>query len=186
MYAKRNSIPFQAVRQAGPPQRGFTLVEIMLALFVFGMITLLFGAIFPVASRAGHLSGNYAEAAMIGQRKIDQCRQAGYSNLYGAGISKMTALGIIDNPQPTGYPLVNGTTTTYTFTQVDKLVTVGTVNGYFQAGATGTLSIGPVPSGAGWTAPTASQAVLIKTVIQWSGGPQGSGLYNSSALIRNY
>ncbi len=159
----------------------------MLALFVFGMITLLFGAVFPVASRAGHTASNYAEAAMIGQRKIDQCRQAGYANTYGSSAgSKMTALGIIDNPQPAGYPIVSGPTTTYTFTSVDKLVTNGAVTGYYQAGATGTLSIGPVPSGAGWAAPSVGQAVLVTAAIQWTGGPQGSGLYTSSTLIRSY
>lgn len=156
-----------------------------MALFVFGMITLLFGAVFPVASRAGHTASNYAQAAMIGQRKMDQCRQAGYANTYGGG-SKMTALGIIDNPQPAGYPLANGATTTYTFTLADKLVARGTVKGYFQDGTTGTLSIGPVPNGAGWNSPSVGQAVLVTAAVQWSGGAQGSGLYTTRTLIRNY
>lgn len=187
MNERKNSFSPDAVPPIASPQTGFTLVEIMLALFVFGMITLLFGAIFPVASRAGHTAGNYAEAAMIGQRKIDQCRQAGYANIYGSGVSnKMIALGIIDNPQPSGFPIVNGATTTYSFTLADKLVTNGTVPGYFQAGTTGILSIGPVPNGAGWNAPSIGQAVLVKATLQWASGPQGSGLYTSSTLIRNY
>jgi hypothetical protein len=159
----------------------------MLALFVFGMITLLFGAVFPVASRAGHMSGNYAEATLIGQRKMDQCRQAGYANTYASGAgAKMTALGIIDNPQPPGYPIVNGTTTTYTFTLADDLVTIGGVKGYFPDGTTGTLTVGPVPAGAGWSAPSVSQAALITATIQWPTGPQGGGVYATSTLIRNY
>lgn len=187
MDAKRSTLSCHAVRQASPSRAGFTLVEIMLALFVFGMITLLFGAVFPVASRAGHTASNYAEAAMIGQRKIDQCRQAGYANTYGSSAgSKMTALGIIDNPQPAGYPIVSGATTTYTFTLVDKLAANGAVKGYYSDGTTGTLSIGPVPGGAGWAAPSVGQAVLVTAAIQWTGGPQGSGLYTSSTLIRSY
>ena len=159
----------------------------MLALFVFGMITLLFGAVFPVASRAGHASGNYAEAALIVQRKIDQCRQAGYANTYSSGAAgKMTALGIIDNPQPAGYPVVAGATTTYTFTAADHLVTSGGVRGYFPDGTTGTLSVGSVPNGAGWSAPSSSQAALITATIQWPRGPQGSGQYAGNTLVRNY
>ena len=126
------------------PRTGFTLIEMAIALFVFGMIALLFGAVFPVASRAGHTSSNYSEAALLAQHKIDQCRQATYSNVYGAtgnGATALANLGMIDSPQPAGYPLVNGSATTYSFSSVDSVVDNGTNKGFYPVGSKGELTV---------------------------------------------
>ena len=76
-----------------PRGRGFTLIELAIAMFVFGMILILFGAIFPVATRAGHTGGNYAQATFLAQHKIDQLRNAGAAKLDGASL---VGLGLID------------------------------------------------------------------------------------------
>ena len=115
--------------------RGFSLLEVMVALMVFMMMTLMFGAVFPTTIRSTQYSSNYAQASLLAQHKIDQLRSAGYGNLAHANLIK---LGVIDpsNPQPAATGPYS-----YTFTAVDHLVDSGTTPGFFPAGSTGTITI---------------------------------------------
>ena len=108
---------------------GFTLIEMMIALFIFGMMATLFGALMPIAGLGCRSSGSYAQAALLAQHKADQVRQGGFHNLTG---SRLVNLGVIDanadgTPMTTAVPsgLPTGTTS-YSFTGVDTLVDSGT------------------------------------------------------------
>ena len=125
---------------------GFTLVEMMIALFVFGMMISLFGALVPIADQGSRSGSGYAQAALLAQHKIDQVRQGGFSKL-NAG--QMVTMGIID-ANANGTPMTTATpaglpagATSYSFTGVDNLVDSGANKGYFPAGAQGVLSLSP-------------------------------------------
>ena len=55
-------------------RRGFTMAEVMMALAVFTMMTLMFAAVFPMAVRGAQYSSNYAQGSMLAQHKMDQIR----------------------------------------------------------------------------------------------------------------
>ncbi len=166
-----------AVRHAGTTgprrrraRRGFTLVELAISLFVFGMMALLLGTVLPTLTRGQASSRGYAQAALLGQHKIDQIRQGGFSKLTG---SQLAASGLIDTnpdatpvtaPNPAGLPVG---TNSYSFTVVDDLVDNGTEPGYFPAGSTGVLSLSPALGGQGGRAPTAAQALQVTVTVSW-------------------
>ncbi len=180
-YAMRR--PF---RRSSPRRAGFTLVELAIAMFVFGMILVLLGAVFPVANRASHVGGSYAEASFLAQHKIDQLRNLGAAKLDAATLAGQ---GVIDTnngtaivvPNPAGLP---AGTVSYPFTLTDNLVdnTKGGIAypGFFPAGSTGVLSVGDYHdlttpnNGTNVSVP----ATLLKSVtvtITWAGPNQGNG-----------
>ena len=160
----------------------------MLAFFVFFMILVLFGATFPVATRAGHVGSNYSQATFIAQHKIDQLRDIGFAktdgnSLAGQGLIDISSGGVpIVVANPTGQP---STAVTYNFTLTDNLVanTKGSVlyPGFYPVGSTGTISI--VDYHAVNTAVVAATATMITVTISWSGGPQGSGLFTTHTVV---
>lgn len=81
-------------RRASSRRAGFTLVEMMIAVSVFVMMTALFGAMLPIAGQCGRSSGSYAQAALLAQHKIDQIRQGGFNKLNGA---QMANMGVVDS-----------------------------------------------------------------------------------------
>ena len=155
-------------------------------MFVFGMILVLLGAIFPVATRAGHVGGNYSEASFLAQHKIDQLRNLGAAKLDG---TTLAGQGVIDTnngapiivPNPAGVP---ASMVSYSFTLTDNLVD-NTKNGvsfvgFFPAGSTGTVSVGDyhdltaASNGTNVVIP----ATVMKSVtvtITWAGPNQGNG-----------
>ena len=166
----------------------FTLVELMLALFVFGMILVLFGAIFPVATRAGHVGAHYSEATFLAQHKIDQFRNIGSTKIDGASLAGQSLIDTNSDgtprtvPNPAGLP--DGMVS-YSFTLIDNLVdnAKGGVSypGFFPAGSMGIVSVGDyhaltaaAPVGTNVVIP----ATLLKSVIvtiNWAGQNQGNG-----------
>ena len=180
-----NAMPLPP-RRVPPERAGFTLVELAIAMFVFGMILVLLGAVFPVANRAGHVGGNYAEASFLAQHKIDQLQNLGAAKLDGPTLA---GLGVIDAnngtpivvPNPTGLP---ANMVSYSFTLTDNLVdnTKSGVfcPGFFPAGSTGIVSVGDYHD---LTAPhngtnAVVPATLLKSVtvtITWAGPNQGNG-----------
>ncbi len=152
-------------------QQGFTVMEVTLALIIFTMMTLLFGAVLPVAVRGAKHSGNYDQAAALAQRKIDQLRVAGFSRLFDSSdataVSKLTAQNIVDGQTSAGV---------YDFTNVDHLAGTG---GYFPPGSTGTIT---VTDGTNQYTPGYGGNVAVVTVtITWVGAVPGS--YSASALV---
>lgn len=163
-------------------QAGFTLIEVTLALVVFAMMTVLFAAVFPMATRGAQYGGNYTQAAMIAQHKMDQIRSAGFSSLDQG---HLTNLSIIDAPQPAGYPMAAGGGTTYSFTSAENLVTSGATKGYFAPGSQGTITVvdyAVLHPGSG--VPTGSLA-LVNVSVSWTGGATHTGSYQTSALLAN-
>jgi len=182
-----------APRRAGRPA-GFTLVEMMIAVFVFVMMTALFGAILPIAGRGGRSGASYAQAALLAQHKIDQVRQGGFNKLNGVQLATM---GVIDADArgaplaavvPAGMP--NGTVS-YSFTAVDNLVDNGANKGYFPAGAQGTLSLSPALAAQGGSAPAPAQALQVTITLTWQttggagGAPNGSA-YSAHTILARY
>ncbi len=165
-------------------RRGFTLVEITIAFSIFTLMTLACAAVFPVAMRAGHAGGSYAQAALIAQHKIDQCRQQGYSSIYGgsgAVVAKLSSVGIVDagsgHANPAGYPAGS---VSYTFTAADDFPTSN-----LPPGTTGTLVVGPLNTGTtpAWT--PVGQIVQATVVIAWPAGVQAAGGFTAHTLIIN-
>ena len=188
MNVRPTSVTPRPARRRPTRHAGFTLVEMAISLLVFGMILLLLGAIFPVATRAGHVGGNYSEASFLTQHKVDQIRNLGSGNLSGAG---MVSQGLIDTnsdgtpmivPNPVGTP---NTMTSYSFTLIDNLVDNikgGVSNpGFFPAGSTGIISIGDYHDLTTAT-PVGTNAIVPATVLKsvtvtitWAGSGQGNG-----------
>ncbi len=143
-------------------------MEVTLALIIFTLMTLMFGAVLPVAVRGAKHSGNYNQAAALAQRKIDQLRMAGYSRLFdgsgGTALSKLSALNVVDAQNSPGV---------YDFTTVDNLTGA---NGYFPPGSTGTITVAD-----GYNGVPAGNAAQVTVTITWAGTVPGS--YSVPAII---
>jgi prepilin-type N-terminal cleavage/methylation domain-containing protein len=103
------------------PRRGFSLVEIVVAVFLMAMAVLMFGAFYPTASRTSRMSGNHSQAISEVQHKVDQLRAIGYGRLT---YTELKNAGVID-ASPSTLP--------YRFDGVDELSKllpspVGTIN----------------------------------------------------------
>jgi Tfp pilus assembly protein PilV len=163
---------------------GFTLVEMMIAVFVFWMMIALFGAILPIAGQGSRSGSSYAQAALLAQHKTDQLRQGGFNKLNA---SQMASMKIID-ADTNGAPITATTpaglpagTTSYSFTNVDNLVDNGANQGYFPAGAQGILSLSPALGGSGAGGPTTSQALQVTVTLTWQNSVRAGAAANGSA-----
>lgn len=149
-------------------RRGFTVMEVALSLVIFTMMTLLFGAVLPIAVRGAKHSGNYDQAAALAQRKIDQLRVAGYSRLFddssSTALSKLSAQNVVNAQNGPGV---------FDFTTMDNLT--GT-SGYFPPGSTGTITVAD-----GYNGVPAGNAAQVTVTITWTGNVPGS--YSASAII---
>ena len=166
--------PFVLVRRRrrGSTQQGFTLMEVTLSLIIFTLMTLLFGAVLPIAVRGAKHGTDYSQAAALAQRKIDQLRVAGYSRLFdgssGTALSNLSAENVVDAQN--GSSGASGGA--YDFTTVDHLTGAG---GFFPPGSTGTITVAP------YTAQTAGSVAQVTVTVTWTGNVPGS--YTVSALI---
>ena len=155
-------------RQRKQARRGFTVMEVALSLVIFTMMTLLFGAVLPIAVRGAAHSGNYNQAAALAQRKIDQLRVAGYNRLFdgtdGTAVSKLSAQNVVDAQNSSGV---------FDFTTVDHLTGAG---GYFSPGSAGTITVTD-----GYNGVPAGNAAQVTVTITWTGTVPGS--YSASAII---
>ncbi len=151
-------------------QRGFTLLEVTLSLIIFTMMTLMFGAVLPIAVRGANHGNNYSQAAALAQRKIDQLRVAGYSRLFdnggGSALTQLSNQNIVDGQN--GASGAGGGA--YDFTTQDHLTGAG---GFFPAGSTGTITVAHDAQAAG--------VAQVTVTINWTGTVPGS--YTVSALI---
>ena len=92
---------------------GFSLVEVMIAMFMVAAGATMFFAMMPMASRTGKMVGNYQQAASVVQHKVDQLRGVGYGRLTYA---ELLAAGVIDaSPAvpPYSYKTVDGVSSMY-------------------------------------------------------------------------
>ena len=88
---------------------GFTLLELVMALFVLSVITLIFACTVPSAAKMAHMNGQYAQAASLCQHKIDQMRAVGFGRLT---YTELHDAGIVDG-SPSSQP--------YSFAGVDSV-----------------------------------------------------------------
>ena len=161
-----------AGRAARRDRKGFTILEAIATLMLVGMLIVLFGAAFPMALSAGGSGAAYNQAALIAQHKIDQLRQAGFSQLNQPTLYTM---GIVDST-----PSVNGT---MTFTNTDTLVDNGTAKGFFGPGSTGTITIGQALAGQGNNAPPTLRALQVTVTVSWLGAGLHPGTFSTHTII---
>lgn len=90
-------------------RRGFTLTEVIIALMVFAILTLIFASCIPVAHKTAKVNGQYSQAISLCQHKIDQLRAVGYGRLT---YEELSDAGIIDEA-----PLFSP----YSFVEVDQV-----------------------------------------------------------------
>ena len=142
-------------------------MEVALSLIIFTLMTLMFGAVLPMAVRGASHGNNYSQAAALAQRKVDQLRSAGYGRLFdGTAYSQMYAQNIVDGQNgPSG-----ASGGSYDFTTQDHLTGAG---GFFPPGSTGTITISPYSGTSG--------VALATVTITWTGNVPGS--YTVSTLI---
>ena len=159
---------------------GITITEVALTLIIFAMMTMLFAAVFPMTIRGAQYSGNYSQAAMIAQHKMDQLRSTGAGGLTAGHLADISA---IDQAQPAGYPLTVPGGATYSFTTADSLVNDGVTHGYFPPGSQGLVTI------ADYTAAHSSGGIpggtlySVTVTVKWVGGGVSNGSYTTSAII---
>jgi Flp pilus assembly protein TadG len=127
------------------PIRGFTLFEVILALFIFLMMSLMFSAVVPTAARSARYGNSYNYAVALAQRKVDQLQEAGWGKLNE---TDLRSLGIID----ASAGVSNGTATTYSFTTNNTATNAANADNlaqYFPGGTspatrpTGTIRVEP-------------------------------------------
>ena len=149
---------------------GMNLVEVLLAMLVFLMIALMFGAAIPAATRGTRYSGNFQQAISVVQHKLDQLREADYSRLNP---TEMDARNIIDS---TGTCSTSGSTTTCYYTTQDGIVSA------FGAGAVGTIVVSPfTPS---LIVASGEYTLLSVTVtLTWKDSNGASHSYSASTLV---
>jgi len=99
----------QLVRKPPRWNRGFTLVEVMVSLMLFAVITLIFAACVPSGRKASEMNGQYSQAISLCQHKIDQLRAVGYGRI---NYTELSDAGIIDD-SPSSLP--------FSFVAVDQV-----------------------------------------------------------------
>ena len=159
-------------------KRGFTFLEVTLAMVVFLMMTLIFAAVFPIAARSAQQSANYSQAALIAQHKIDQLRASHYSGIHSSGdiSGNLVSLGIID--QTYGHNVAGP----YSFATVDSLTTTGTVHGFFPVGTTATITIADASTTNTGAGIPAGKLDYVTVTIVWPSIGKTTGTYTLSAI----
>ncbi len=107
-------------------QRGMTILEVVIATAIFGLVVTVLTGFFLVASSRGLLGRNITAAALLAQQRIELLKSKGYSSLSGfAATEQLDSLG---NATPSGlYTRVTTITSpvlgTPLLTEIDVAVT---------------------------------------------------------------
>ncbi len=81
-------------------QRGMTILEVVIATAIFGLVVTVLTGFFLVASSRGLLGRNITAAALLAQQRIELLKSKGYSSLSGfAATEQLDSLG---NATPSG------------------------------------------------------------------------------------
>jgi prepilin-type N-terminal cleavage/methylation domain-containing protein len=138
---------------------GYTLVEVMVSLFVISMGAVMYTSTLPMAAKGSRMVGNYQQASSLVQHKIDQLRAVGYGRLDYTDL--LAALDIID---------ASPTTSPYSFTTIDNLASI-------YPGATGTIDISTY----------STHIKQVTVTLTWNSSPlkQDTGSLQAVALIAN-
>lgn len=85
--------------------RGFTLAEMVLSIFLLGVVAVVFGALFPIGQRLSGGAKWQAMAMGLAQRRMEAVKLLGYNNLTYEGLR---AYGLIDaNPNISPFSFTN-------------------------------------------------------------------------------
>lgn len=85
--------------------RAFTLAEIVLSIFLLGVVAVVFGALFPVSQRLSGGAKWRAAALALAERRMEAIKFIGYGNLTYDGLR---AYGLIDaNPNTSPFSFTN-------------------------------------------------------------------------------
>ena len=135
---------------------GYTLIEVMIALFLISMGAITFTAMMPMAAKGSRMVSNYQQASSLAQNKIDEIRAVGYGRI---DYTDLLAAGIIDS-SPTASP--------YSFTGVGALATIF-------PGATGTIAV----------ADFSTTIKQVTVTVSWAGSgiKQDQGTLTAVALV---
>lgn len=135
---------------------GYTLIEVMVAMFLISMATITFSAMMPMAAKGSHMVSNYQQASSLVQNKIDEIRAVGYGRI---DYTDLLAAGIIDS-SPTSAP--------FSFTNVGGLAAI-------LPGASGTITVSDFST-------TIKQ---VTVTVTWSGAgvKQDTGSLSAVALV---
>jgi prepilin-type N-terminal cleavage/methylation domain-containing protein len=137
-------------------KRGYTLLEVIVALGLVATGTLAFGAMVPMSARSSRMNANYQQAVSLLQHKIDQCRAVGWGRLT---YTELQNAGIID---------ASPVTSPYSYATVDTLTSI-------YPSATGTLQVSDYNS----------DIRQVTVTLTWTGSPvrQGNGTLTATAMI---
>ncbi len=107
-------------------QRGMTILEVVIATAIFGLVVTVLTGFFLVASSRGLLGRNVTAAALLAQQRIELLKSKGYSSLPGFAVSEQ--LDSLGNATPSGlYTRVTTITSpvlgTPRLTEIDVTVT---------------------------------------------------------------
>ena len=152
--------------------RAFTLIEAMLTVVLLGMLLIIFGAVFPLALSAGGAGAGYNQAVLIAQHKIDQLRQAGFTQLNQTALNR---IGIVD-----AQPNSDGS---LSFTYADNLVDNGAQKGYFGPGSTGSITVGQALVGRVSSPPSQANAVQVSVTVSFQGAGLHPGSFTTHTII---
>jgi len=109
LLTHKNKTNCSGIRSSTKP--GFTLVEVMISVLVFGFLTVIFASSVIVAKASSKMNGQYAQAISLCQHKIDRLRAVGFGRI-NIGYDELSEAEIIDTTR---------TTSPYVFTQVDEV-----------------------------------------------------------------
>jgi prepilin-type N-terminal cleavage/methylation domain-containing protein len=140
----------------GRPKSGYTLIEVMVSMFLVSLGAIMFSAMMPMAAKGSRMVANYQQASSIVQHKIDELRAVGYGRI---DYTDLQSVGIID-ASPTSAP--------FSFSGVDGLTNIYPT-------ATGTLSVSDF----------SSDIKQVTVTLTWTGSPikQDIGTLTAVALI---
>src|SRR2546425_13205569 len=81
-------------------QRGMTILQVVIATAIFGLVVTVLTGFFLVASSRGLLGRNVTAAALVAQQRIELLKSKGYSSLWGFGAAEQ--LDNLGNATPSG------------------------------------------------------------------------------------
>lgn len=79
---------------------GFTLVEVVLSIFLLAVVAVVFGALFPVSQRVSSGSKWRATALLLAERRMEAVRLLGYGNLSYDGLRSYGLIDASPNTSP--------------------------------------------------------------------------------------
>ena len=178
-------------RRLTSPSRagGFTIVEVVMAMFVLSMMALMCAAVIPAATRSSHYTADYSQAQSLVMHKINQVQEAGYTNMNGPGLGQ-SGQDVVDGTptSPTASANAGGSqSASFEFTTTDNLWR------YFPGGAnsSGTASTASNrPRGFLSIAPYSPSSVSgvydfiqVTITVQWTDARGRTQNYGATTLV---